>query len=55
MRLVSIESTLLLFLLALNDTNLNLLEQKHPCQSEAGKHFLFDDIPGSIHKISMNA
>ena len=24
---------------------------KHPRQSEADKHFLFDDIPQSIHKM----
>ena len=28
---------------------LNHLKQKHPCQSEADKHFLFDDILHSIH------
>ena len=38
-------------LLPLNDTTLNLLKQKHPLQSEADKHLLFDDISKSIHKI----
>ena len=38
-------------ILPLNDTTLNLLKQKHPRQSEADKHLLFDDIPKSIHKI----
>ena len=33
----------------LNDTTLNHLKQKHPCQSEADKHFLFDDLLHSIH------
>ena len=42
-------------ILPLNDTTLNLLKQKHPCQSEADKHFLFNNIPQPIHKISMNA
>ena len=37
--------------LPLNDTTLNLLKQKHQCQSEADKHFLFDDISQSIHMI----
>ena len=35
----------------LNDTTLKHLKQKHPCQSKADKHLLFDDIPQSIHKI----
>ena len=30
---------------------LPLTLSKHPCQSEADKHFLFDNIPQSIHKI----
>ena len=34
-------------ILPLNDTTLQLLQQKHPCQSESDKHFLFDNI----HKI----
>ena len=38
-------------ILTLDDTTYNLLKQKHPCQSEADKHLLFDDIPKSIHKI----
>ena len=38
-------------LFSLNDTTLNFIKQKHPCQSEADKHFLFHDIPHSIHKI----
>ena len=38
-------------LLSLNDTTLNFIKQKHPCLSEADKHFLFHDIPHSIHKI----
>ena len=38
-------------ILSLNDTTLNLLKQKHPCQSEPDKQFLFDDIPEFIHKI----
>ena len=38
-------------ILPLNDTTLKLLKQKHPRQSEADKHLLFDDIPKSIHKI----
>ena len=54
----NINSTIKLFsnnmengILPLNDTTLNLLKQKHPCQSEADKQLLFDDIPQSIHKI----
>ena len=35
-------------ILPLNDST---LKQKHPCQSETDKQFLFDDIPQSIHKI----
>ena len=35
-------------ILPLNDTTLKLLKQKHPRQSEADKHLLFDDIPKSI-------
>ena len=38
-------------ILPLNDTTLNLLKQKHPCESEADKQFLFDDIPQSINTI----
>ena len=38
-------------ILPLNDTILKLLKQKHPCQSEADKHLLLDDILKSIHKI----
>ena len=38
-------------ILPLNDTTLNLLKQKHLCQSKADKRFLFDNIPQSIHKI----
>ena len=38
-------------ILSLNDTTLNLLNQKHPWQSETDKQFLFDDISQSIHKI----
>ena len=38
-------------ILPLNDTTLKLLKQKHPRQSEADKHLLFDDIPKSIHKV----
>ena len=38
-------------ILPLNDTTLNLLKQKYPCQREADKQSLFDDIPQSIHKI----
>ena len=37
--------------LPLNYITLNLLKQKHSCQSEADKHFLFHDIPQSIHKV----
>ena len=37
--------------LPLNDTTLKLSREKHPCQSEADKHFSFDDIPESIHNI----
>ena len=37
--------------LPLNYTTLNLVKQKHSCQSEADKYFLFHDIPQSIHKV----
>ena len=39
--------------LPLNYTTLNLV--KDPCQSEVDKHFLFEDISQSKHKICMNA
>ena len=37
--------------LPLNDTTLNLLKQKYPCQSEVDKHFLFNNMPQFIHNI----
>ena len=38
-------------ILPLNDTTLNILKQKHPCESETDKQFLFDNIRQFIHNI----